>query len=73
MCGREDVRIACPSACGICCGNNNTFKFKAEFGKKQKCKWIGKRPEKRNDECKKNKVKAACQLACDNCTPEPLS
>jgi len=69
MCGRVDVKEACPSACGVCCGDDSGFKFKAEGGKMQKCGWIAKQPDKRIDECGKKKVKAACQLTCGNCTP----
>lgn len=54
MCEREDVRIECSSACGICCGDNADFKFKAEYGKIQNCAWIAKRPLRRIDKCKKN-------------------
>jgi len=73
MCGRDDVKEACPSACGICCGDNADFTFKAEGGKTQTCAWIAKQPDKRLDECEKKKVKAACQLTCDNCSPPASS
>jgi len=69
MCARADVVEACPSACGVCCADNPDFTFKAEYGKKQTCAWITKKPGRRMDECLKPKVKAACQLTCDNCTP----
>jgi len=69
MCARADVVEACPSACGVCCADNPDFTFKAEYGKKQTCAWITKKPGRRMDECTKPKVKAACQLTCDNCTP----
>jgi len=69
MCARADVVEACPSACGVCCADDPNFKFKAEYGKTQKCEWIGKQPGKRMDECAKPRVKSGCQLTCGNCGP----
>merc|ERR1712079_14649 len=67
MCARADVVEACPSACGVCCGDDAGFTFTATGGKTQDCAWIAKRPGKRLDEWDKNKVKAACMLTCGNC------
>jgi hypothetical protein len=75
LCTRNDVRGACPSACGFCCADNPDFTFTAIGGKTQDCAWITKnfgKKEIRLRECKKNKVKAACQLTCDNCFTPPV-
>eukprot|EP00979_Chaetoceros_neogracilis_P012607 scaffold3365_cov129-Chaetoceros_neogracile.AAC.1 len=67
LCARNAVFNACPSACGLCCSDNAGFTFKAGGGKTRNCAWIARRYLKRLDECEKIKVKAACQLTCDNC------
>ena len=53
MCGRADVLEACPSACGVCCGDDAEFTFKGNFGKNQTCEWIGKQFDKRKNQCEK--------------------
>lgn len=67
MCAKADVVEACPSACGVCCGDDANFSFKARGGNIQDCEWIVKKFDKRRSECDRLKVKAACMRTCDNC------
>jgi len=69
LCERDDVTAACPSTCGLCCGDNADFEFKAmKKGKMQTCEWLAKKYDQRKENCKKIEVKSACQAACKNCS-----
>jgi len=73
MCTRSDIKEACPSACGVCCGDDPTYTFLTDNVGEKDCRWIAKRIDRRSGYCDQRITKAACQLTCDNCTPAPES
>jgi len=66
-CRKNSVAEACPAACGLCCADDPTFRFRLDNGNKQDCKWIDDKYKKRKGSCDDKKVKAACGRTCQNC------
>ena len=60
ICGKNDkVRGKCQQSCGLCCGNDESFRFKVS-GKEKSCDWL----EKGSSEKKiRNKKKKYCDKA----------
>jgi len=57
----------CPSSCGLCCADDESFNFKVPNGLLQNCAWIAKRFKARKKQCNRKIVKGHCQLTCNNC------
>jgi len=66
-CNREDVPIACPIQCGLCCADDAKFSFELDNGETQDCAWIKFKYLKRKDFCDRAQIKSACALTCNNC------
>jgi len=57
----------CPSSCGLCCADDESFNFKIYNGLLKNCAWIAKRFKTRKKHCKQKIVKGHCHLTCKNC------
>mmetsp|Transcript_14513 Transcript_14513/g.17188 ORF Transcript_14513/g.17188 Transcript_14513/m.17188 type:complete len:102 (-) Transcript_14513:43-348(-) len=66
-CAKPKTLRNCPSSCGLCCADDDSFQFKIPNGIIQNCYWIAKKYEKRKGKCNKKKVRTHCHQTCDNC------
>jgi len=74
LCKIDEVAENCPSACGVCCGDNPTFKFSKNPKDTEtpmvKCSYLNNLKRK-NKFCKRGNVKTYCAKKCDSCS-KPL-
>lgn len=72
-CNREDVSLACPIQCGLCCADDATFNFVLDNGQTKDCAWIKFKYLKRIDFCDRVQIRTACAYTCNNCFAPVLS
>lgn len=81
--GRTDARVEklcplnvisknCPQACGLCCGDDSTYKFKSKKGIEKSCSWLNNN-DRRDRYCDSVisgvLVSRKCPVSCGVCTP----
>ena len=86
FCLNDEVQENCPFSCGLCCHDDNQFKFDVDIGGQKKCRWLSKKQVRKNKYCDKvadgMAVNDSCPSACgtcksrydeDNCDDDPIS
>ncbi len=70
LCRRNDVPIACPITCGVCCADDLRYTFITSSGDNRTCDWL---LDANNTEtfCDRHRngrfVREACAKSCNNC------
>ena len=77
FCSEESVRDHCPRACGVCCKDDDQYRFGTTQGLKKTCKWLSKEKKRQNKYCHviidDSAVQTSCPQACGICGEEPCS
>lgn len=66
-CQKKKVQVACPTACGLCCADDDDFRFIRDNMSIEKCSWIKENYRKRKKYCEQSEIKAGCARTCRNC------
>jgi len=69
MCSAEkdEIRVACPITCGLCCEDNPKFKYTNDEGIRVNCAWIAEMDSRSDEYCSRKKVKSKCRTTCNSC------
>lgn len=67
-CGKFEYRDACPVTCGICCEDDDTWKFYNNLGVEKSCKWLAGKAKRIAKYCD-TQVMEICKKSCNNCLP----
>lgn len=71
LCKINEVQTNCPITCGLCCEDDETFRFTINSGKIKPCSWIGKAVNRKQKYCNlfrgQTLIKEACPVTCGAC------
>lgn len=70
LCRNNSTLSNCPISCGLCCADDETFRFKhkKDSDTKKTCSWLRNKNKKTiRKYCKKKKVKTGCAKTCIGC------
>lgn len=69
VCRDSKVRDNCPTTCGLCCEDRQTFLFKAKGKELRSCAWVAEFNSRIRKHCSKPHVKANCpsKTTCNAC------
>ena len=69
VCRDSKVRDNCPTTCGLCCEDSQTYLFKADDKELRSCAWVAERNKRTQKYCSKPNVRAnyPSQTTCDAC------